>query len=272
MFRRWSAALGALTVASLLLLPQAASAQVRYLYGVGGYGGYRTLGGYGGYRGFGGLGYGGFYNSLYAQPYGLPSAYVAPVYRSAFLYYQPGLTYNPVVNNPFLYRDPVTPTLYGLTPGWPVAGVPAAGIGNYFGRAVAGYPSYAYGGYGGYGSYLGLLNYTAYPGYASWYGGYPSYLAPLPNYVAYPSYTYPNAVWPDYAARLTTTPYVPGITAAVESPEPRMRVGPTYEVASPTTGGDVLYQTMPRIRPALFPVVPVSANSPLFKGGASTKD
>src|SRR5262245_39887698 len=83
MFRRWSAPAAALAAACLLLSPQTASAQFRFGFGTG--------------------------PVAVTRPIYFPSAYVAPSYRTSLLYYQGGLAYNPVVNNPFLYRDPVTP-------------------------------------------------------------------------------------------------------------------------------------------------------------------
>ncbi len=239
MFRRWSlAAASAVAAACLLLCPQPASAQFRVVFGTG---------------------------PIVNRPLYLSPSYVAPSYRTSFLYYQVGLPYNPVVTNPFLYRDPVTPVAYSLAPGVVPGSLAANGLGSYFARPF---------GYYGYGSYMPPLSYAPYLGY-----GYPAYSMPFLNYPGYPSYTYPS-FYPGglpyfsatgvnfvgytddlagaYGAGLTTTPFVPGLTAPTSyfSGVPRLRTTITFPAAKPEGGGEVPPdKTPPRARASLAPAV-----------------
>src|SRR5436309_2570695 len=111
-------ALAALVAASLFLSPSAARAQF-YFSGPGGF---------------------------FANP-----GYIAPAYRSSYLYYQVGLPYNPVLNNPFGYGGasaasalmPSAPPVSGtLSPRPPVVGV--SGFSSYLSPfGSGGLPSYA---------------------------------------------------------------------------------------------------------------------------------
>jgi uncharacterized protein (TIGR03000 family) len=247
MFRRWSSAPAvAVAAACLLLSPQAAPAQVRVVIGAG---------------------------PVVHRPLYLSPSYIAPSYRTSFLYYQVGLPYNPVITNPFLYRDPVTPVAYSLTPGVVPGSLAAQGYGSFLARPGIG----SFGYYGGYGSVLPPINFGAYTGYVS-----PNLITPLVNYAGYPSYAYPSfypAGLPYFSATrvnlggdtgyladvygsgLTTTPYVPGLTASTTtfSPfPPRVRTTMiSTPVAKPDNGSEVLFDNAPRARLVATPAVPI---------------
>jgi uncharacterized protein (TIGR03000 family) len=94
--------------------------------------------------------------------------YGAPAYGGGYPVYPPGLINNPAINNPYIFRDPVAPVLYGL--GDPT-GMPALeGTSNFF-RPLTGFT--------GTGSYASPLYTHGVPGFAS-----PQY-APGPDLRAY---------------------------------------------------------------------------------------
>ncbi len=254
MFRRWSlAAATAVATACLLLWPQAASAQVRVAFGAG---------------------------PIVNRPIYLSPSYIAPSYRTTFLFYQVGLPYNPVVVNPFLYRDPVTPVAYSLTPGV-VPGSPAAqGLGSFV-RPI---------GFYGHASFLPPFNYASFGGYGYPAYGYAGYVAPLIDYPGYPSYAYPSFYpggLPYFSATqlnlsgytdtmvaaggagLTSTPFVPGLTAQVSYLGDVSRAGTTITrpVAKAEEGGEVLYDNSPRrLVATVTPAAPAQAARRVAEG------
>jgi uncharacterized protein (TIGR03000 family) len=261
MFRRRSTTLAAaLLAAALVLAPGKAQAQVGFLPGGGGV--------------------------YYTGP-----NYVAPAYRSSYLYYQYGLPYNPLVNNPQLYGTPAVVGVTGGTMGLGTAG-PASTNGSYLGT----------GGLTGYGNvftpYAGTPNfYRPLLGYS----GYGSAVAPfdtgvgIPSYAGYPSYLYPyfgsfNEIFPSYVytgnyvsplqgsysglplttppalslAGLSTVPFTPGIDlTAVLSP---MRTSTGFPVISPQgVRGASSEAAPPRIRPAMYPAIAATAGASFGK-------
>jgi uncharacterized protein (TIGR03000 family) len=163
-----------------------------------------------------------FYGNYPATTYGLG---VGSRYYSGF---RPGgFATTSLYTNPFMYRDPVTPQLYNLSPG-----------ARYDTVTRYGFP----------GTYVAPYNFAGYPGY-----GYPTgYNYPLGNYGGWPGsgggpfgYSAPSGYAP-LGAR--TGNYLD------------MRV-PSYPVADVRSGRDVLYSSdPPRMRTQLYPAVPVSPN------------
>jgi uncharacterized protein (TIGR03000 family) len=216
---RKSTAVAALVAASFILAPSAARAQF-YFGGPGGF---------------------------FASP-----PYIAPVYRSSYLYYQYGLPYNPVLNNPFGYSGGVTPGLVAIArqaspapTARPVIGVSGNasfvapfGFGGF--ESFAGYPSYLYPNFGypmGYGA----------PGFFNT----GNVLDPLSG--AFPGV--PMVMDPGWSTSgLSTVPYTPGLY--LNALAPAVRVSNPVEVANPKTAtSSVLFDSAPgsRIRTAVGP-------------------
>jgi uncharacterized protein (TIGR03000 family) len=202
----------ACVAAALLLTPETAKAQVILYRGGGLYG--RPLNSY----------------QFYSHGYSYPTARYLPAL------YQPTLTplyanYYNAGANPFLYRDPVTPALYNLSPGAPPIR-PYSTLG-YYPRQVP------YLGNFGYANVLPLTFQPAYYGQAL--GSYPGF---YPNYLSIPV---------SAGDDLGLLPPVSSVSARP--------VGPSYDVASPKSGRDVLYSSTDavRIRPAMYPALPAGA-------------
>jgi uncharacterized protein (TIGR03000 family) len=211
--RRKVTAVAALVAASLFLAPSPARAQFFY----------SSPGGF------------------FASP-----AYIAPSYRTSYLYYHYGLPYNPVVNNPFGYGTGMTPGLFAPAPLASVA--PSA-------RPVIGLTAYNSAispfGYGGFGSYAGYPSYL-YPnfGYPMGYGA-PGFLNttnvldPFSNALpGVPMLTDPGLS----LSGLSTVPYTPGLY--LNPIMPVTRVATAVEVENPKTAkGNVLFSSAPRSAP-----------------------
>jgi len=219
---RRSTALAALVAASLLLGPSPARAQFYH------------------------SGPGGFFAS---------SPYISPVYRNSYLYYQHGLHYNPVVNNPFGYGGSMTPGLFAAAPAAMNAPPSARPIIGLSGNASFMSPF----GHGGLNSYSGYPSYL-YPdfGYPMGYGA-PGFvntanvLDPLSG--AFPGV--PAAMAPGFSmSGLSTVPYTPGLYLNALVPVPPAPGSGGREVTNPKTAtSSVLFSSSPasHIRPAVGP-------------------
>jgi uncharacterized protein (TIGR03000 family) len=220
--------------------------------------------------------------------------YVAPSYRTSYLYYQYGLPYNPLVNNPFMYSAASGPGLYSVGYGYGGAygpsfsyggtyGVPAGvgGYGSVF-SPFAGTPNFYRPtlGFSGYGSYVAAMDYAGIPVY----GGYPSYL--YPNFAGFnslfPSYVYTGNYTPppfggDYAglpmmtggpalslAGLSTNAFTPGVDlTGILSP---IRTSTGFPMISPQgVRGGVSEAAPPRMRTAMYPVIAATPGSVLYR-------
>jgi uncharacterized protein (TIGR03000 family) len=238
-------ATAALIAAAVFLTPGRAPAQVRFALGGG--------------VPFGGFGYGGVWGGGFGGPFSYPSYYLAPSYRSSFLYYQTGLPYNPIVNNPFLAPGvPLTPAGYGMPLGFSSPSLGFNSIGGFYGPAYAG---------GGYGSALMPLA-SAGP-----LGGYGSYYDALGGY-RFANVAYGGTPWvyPAYVSGLSNVPYTPGLDFNYISPAP-MRAPLSHPVASPTGSSNVLLSVNTvRMRSDLAPAVAVRPGDNMIKEALGPAD